>query len=152
MEEKKETGRVEAFSDGVFAIAITLLVLDLKPAVDRWLEGHKGGTIFEAMMYQWPVFLAVVISFAHVGVMWLNHHRLFNLINRIDHVLLMLNLLVLLSATIVPFPTALLGAYSNGPDRFRDAALIYSGTFLLVAISYTALWHYAIHSHRLLDQ
>jgi len=154
MEEKKETGRVEAFSDGVFAIAITLLVLDLKPAVDRWLEVHERDTLFEAMWGQWPVFLAFLISFALIGIMWLNHHRLFNLIRRIDHTLLILNLLVLLAATIVPFPTALLGAYSNSNEfeRFRDAALIYNGTFLLVAIGYNALWRYAIHSHRLLDQ
>src|SRR5690349_14049964 len=106
MDEKKETTRIEAFSDGVFAIAITLLVLELKPAIDHVLESHPEVGLFGAMGEQWPIFLAFVISFATLGIMWLNHHRLFNLIIRIDHTLLVLNLFVLFAATVVPFPTA----------------------------------------------
>src|SRR5215470_10551429 len=79
-EEKKETLRVEAFSDGVFAIAITLLVLDLKPAIDRSLSGENN--LYLAFFHQWPTLLAFVTSFAAIGIMWLNHHRLFNLITR----------------------------------------------------------------------
>lgn len=152
MDEKKETTRVEAFSDGVFAIAITLLVLELKPAIDHVLEGHPEIGLFGAILEQWPIFLAFVISFATLGIMWLNHHRLFNIIVRVDHNLLILNLFLLFAATIVPFPTALLGAYSKEPTSFRDATLLYSGVFVLVAIAYNVLWRYATYRHRLLDQ
>ncbi len=152
MDEKKETTRVEAFSDGVFAIAITLLVLELKPAIDHVLEGHPEIGLFGAMWEQWPIFLAFVISFATLGIMWLNHHRLFNLIIRIDHTLLVLNLFVLFAATVVPFPTALLGEYSKDPTSFRDATLLYGGAFVLVAIAYNLLWRYATYRNHLLDQ
>jgi uncharacterized membrane protein len=152
MDEKKETARIEAFSDGVFAIAITLLVLELKPAIDHVLESHPEIGLFGAMGEQWPIFLAFVISFATLGIMWLNHHRLFNLIVRSDHTLLVLNLFVLFAATVVPFPTALLGEYSKDPTSFRDATLLYGGAFVLVAIAYNILWRYATHGQRLLAQ
>ncbi len=79
-----ETGRVEAFSDGVFAIAITLLVLDLK--VPRDLP--PGTTLLHALLAQWPSYVAFVTSFATIGIMWINHHTLFTLIKRTDHTLL----------------------------------------------------------------
>ncbi|GHO50291.1 TMEM175 family protein [Ktedonospora formicarum] len=152
MDEKKETARVEAFSDGVFAIAITLLVLELKPAIDHILESHPEVGLFGAMLEQWPIFLAFVTSFATLGIMWLNHHRLFNIIVRTDHNLLILNLFLLFAATVVPFPTALLGAYSKEPASFRDAVLLYDGVFLLVAIVYNVLWRYVTYRHRLLHR
>ena len=87
----KETGRIEAFSDGVFAIAMTLLVLDLK--VPK--EVGANHSLSSALLEQWPSYLAFLISFATVGIMWMNHHRLFTLIHRTDHWLLVLNGLLL---------------------------------------------------------
>src|SRR5512132_2117231 len=102
-EQEKETGRIEAFSDGVFAIAITLLVLDLK--VPRDLD--EGVSLAQALLRQWPSYLAFIASFATIGVMWINHHKLFTLIKRSDDVLLILNVILLLGVTLTPFPTAL---------------------------------------------
>src|ERR1041385_9184169 len=105
-----ETARLEAFSDGVYAIAITLLVLDLKvPMV-------QDGKLASALLHQWPMYFAFLISFAFIGIMWVNHHRLFNHIRRCDNRLLFLNLLLLLGVTVVPFPTALLAAHLKGGD------------------------------------
>ncbi len=151
MEEAKETGRIEAFSDGVFAIAITLLVLELK------IEPGEGD-LFSAIISQWGMFLAFFISFATIGIMWINHHRLFTLIRHSDHVLLLLNLLLLLMIVLVPFPTALLSEYGqsttaqHNPTFLRDAAALYSGTFIFIAIFFNALWRYATYKNRLLGK
>ncbi len=145
-EDRKETGRVEAFSDGVFAIAITLLVLDLK--VPRDLP--EGARLFDALLRQWPSYVAFVSSFATIGIMWINHHRLFGLIRRVDHWLLILNGLLLLGVTFVPFPTALMAEYVQRHDQ-RVAAMVYSGTFVLIAIVFNLLWWHAFRWGRLLD-
>src|SRR5690349_429038 len=105
--DEKETGRVEAFSDGVIAIAITLLVLDIKVPTGL---GEEGG-LLDALLRQWPVYLAFFNSFATIGVMWINHHRLFTQIKRIDHTLLLLNALLLMAISLVPFSSALLSEY-----------------------------------------
>lgn len=139
-ESQKETARVEAFSDGVFAIAITLLVLDLK--VPRNLGPD---TILEVELFrQWPTYLAFLSSFAMIGVMWINHHRLFSMITRVDHMLLIYNGLLLLGVTITPFPTALIAAHLEGPDA-QTAALVYTGMWVCIAIAFNLLWQ---HVHR----
>jgi uncharacterized membrane protein len=137
-DDEKETGRVEAFSDGVFAIAITLLVLDLK--VPRELP--EGTPLRDVLMHQWPSYLGFGLSFATIGIMWINHHRLFTLIRRVDHTLLVLNGLLLLGITVVPFPTSLLAEHIRGPDA-RDVVLIYAVHALNVAVFYSVLWWYA---------
>jgi uncharacterized membrane protein len=144
-EESGETARIEAFSDGVFAIAITLLVLDLK--VPR--DATDGSHLLRALLAQWPTYLAFLTSFATIGIMWINHHRLFTLIRRSDHTLLLLNSLLLLGITFVPFPTALVAAYVQRRGD-RVAALVYSGTFTVIAVVFNLLWGYACHRHRLL--
>jgi len=108
---ENETGRLEAFSDGVIAVAITLLVLDIKVPHATDLG---GGTLLRALSHQWPVYLAYLTSFATILVMWLNHHNLFKQIKRVDHTLLLLNGLLLLGVTLVPFPTALIGGVYPG--------------------------------------
>src|SRR2546425_92066 len=136
-----ETQRVEAFSDGVFAIAITLLVLELKapPAGDSQLAS--------LLIHQWPSYVAFLVSFAFIGIMWINHHRLFTHIRRSDDTLLVLNLLLLLGIVAVPFPTAVLAANLGQPGE-RTAALLYSGTYVLIAITFNILWRYASSSNR----
>ncbi|HEX8890044.1 MAG TPA: TMEM175 family protein [Pyrinomonadaceae bacterium] len=136
---EKETGRVEAFSDGVFAIAITLLVLDLK--VPRLNDQAEGG-LWRALAMQWPTYLAFVTSFLTILVMWINHHRLFGQIKKSDHLFLILNGLLLMGITVVPFPTSLLADYIESNEA-RIAAMIYSGTFVLIAIFFNLLWRYA---------
>ena len=135
--EEKETGRIEAFSDGVFAIAITLLVLDIK--VPRDLA--EGVGLGRALLQQWPAYLAFFISFTFIGIMWINHHRIFNLLRRTDH--------TLLGVTFLPFPTALLSEYIGHPEQ-RMAALVFNGVFLVIAIFFNVLWRYIAGQPRLL--
>jgi TMEM175 potassium channel family protein len=143
---RKETGRVEAFSDGVFAIAMTLLVLNVKvPNTDQ--PGQLGSLLWQ----QWPSYLAFVISFAFIGIMWVNHHRLFVHIRRIDHMLLVLNGALLLGVTAVPFPTAVLAQYLGKPDE-KAATMLYAGTYVVVALFFNVLWRYAASGHRLLGE
>jgi TMEM175 potassium channel family protein len=144
-ELSKETGRVEAFSDGVFAIAITLLVLGL--AVPH--DAPNGSRLLHALLLEWPSYLAFVTSFATIGIMWINHHRLFTLITRVDHSLLLFNGLLLLGVTFVPFPTAVLAEYAQRPGG-QVAAMVYSGTFAVIAVLWNALWRYASYKNRLL--
>ncbi len=151
--DEKETGRVEAFSDGVFAVAITLLVLNIhglsnpsNPPPDFGLS-----SLSTILAGQWPIYLAFATSFATVGIMWINHHRLFTHIKRVDTNLLALNLLLLLIIVFIPFPTSLLASYINRPEDHL-AALLYSATCILMAISFNLLWRYASYKNRLLDK
>jgi len=148
-EELKETGRIEAFSDGVFAVAITLLVLDIKIPPDNLLDDNN---LWKQLLLQWPMLLAFVTSFATIGIMWINHHRLFNHIKRTDTGLQLFNLLLLLLIVFIPFPTALLAQqYAVHPDQHLAAA-IYSGTNTIMAICFNLLWRYASYHNRLLGK
>ncbi len=150
--EERNTGRLEAFSDGVFAIAVTLLVLDIKVPPLSSTEGHHS--LASALLDQWPVYAAYVISFLTILIMWINHHNLFKHIKRTDHLFLLLNGLLLMVVTVIPFPTALLAEYIREPDSFDPnvAAIIYGSTNVLLAISFNLMWRYAIYNNRLLDR
>jgi len=137
-----ETARIEAFSDGVFAIAVTLLILEVK------VPATNSGQLGKQLLQQWPSYVAFVLSFAFIGIMWMNHHRLFNHIRRSNDGLLILNLLLLLGVTAVPFPTALLASHLHTADA-RIAAIVYNGMYVVVAICFNLLWRYAL-SHDLL--
>src|SRR5581483_3937577 len=124
---EKETGRLEAFSDGVFAVAITLLVLNIKiPGLE------SDDTLWQAFVSNWPMLVAYITSFATIGVMWINHHRLFTHIKHINTPLMLLNLLLLLIIVFIPVPTALLAEYLVRLD-LHMAAKLYSGTFFVLA-------------------
>jgi uncharacterized membrane protein len=152
MDEQKETGRLEAFSDGVFAVAITLLVLNIKvPGLDSPGELLDDNKLWPALQGQWPVLVAYGISFATIGIMWLNHHRLFTHIKRTNTILLLINLLLLLLIAFTPVPTALLAEYIVRPDQ-HAAAIVYSGTFLIMACCFNLLWRYASYHNRLLGK
>jgi uncharacterized membrane protein len=140
-----ETARVEAFSDGVFAIAITLLVLDLK--VPR--DAHEQQQLLQVLLAQWPAYLAFLTSFATILIMWINHHRIFTLVGKCDDRLLFYNGLMLLGVTLVPFPTALVAEYLRH-DGQRLAALIFNGTYIYIAICFNLLWRSAAGHGRLL--
>lgn len=134
-----ETARIEAFSDGVFAIAITLLILEIKVPPQT---PHGGLRL--ALTNLWPSYLAFLASFMTIGIMWLNHHRLFTLIIKKDDGLIAFNLLLLLGITWLPFPTALLAEHLEGPHTDQQtAALVYAGSFFAIAIIFNVMWRYA---------
>src|SRR3954451_20938284 len=124
LEEEPSPARIEAFSDGVFSIVITLLVLDLRVPREAGLDSHSLGA---ALIRQWPLYLAYVLSFLQVGVVWCNHHTMFHYIRRSDHFMLVCNLLLLLCVAVLPFTTALLSEYARANESdLQVAALIYS--------------------------
>jgi uncharacterized membrane protein len=148
--EEKETGRLEAFSDGVFAVAITLLVLNIKvPGIDS--SPPNDQVLWRILHDELPSLVAYVTSFATIGIMWLNHHRLFQHIKRTDTGLLLLNLLLLLIIVFIPVPTALLAEYLINPNQ-HIAAMIYSGTNVVLAICFNLLWRYASYHNRFLGK
>lgn len=146
-EEEKETGRVEAFSDGIFAIAMTLLILDVK--VPKPADAAASGGLLAALRGQWPTYLAYLTSFATILVMWVNHHKLFRHIRRSNDMLLFLNGLLLLFVTFVPFPTSLVADYLLESEA-GVAAAIFAGTYLALAVVFNMLWLYASGKGRLL--
>jgi uncharacterized membrane protein len=135
--------RVEAFSDGVFAIAITLLVLTIAQPTNYRDLGHQLAT-------RWPSFAAYVVSFLMIGIMWLNHHSLFSSFERIDRGLFYLNLLLLLTITFLPYPTGVLGEALARGHGAQTAAVFYGVTMAVNAYAWTALWLYGSHRRRLL--
>lgn len=145
--ESKETGRIEAFSDGVIAIAITLLVLELK--VPQLGEAATSADLWAALLDRWPSYAAFLVSFVTILIVWVNHHRLFSIIHRSDTRFLFLNGLLLLVVTVIPFPTALLAEYLEKPSATIACAL-YSGTFVLLALAFNGVWRYAARRNRLL--
>jgi uncharacterized membrane protein len=130
--------RLEAFSDGVIAIAITLLVLDLRiPHVGGRSLGHKLGE-------QWPSFAAYVISFLTIGIIWINHHAALRRLRLVDHSVLILNLLLLLTIGILPWSTALVAEYLRQSSGQHLAAGVYAGSFLLMSVVFYALQHHTL--------
>jgi uncharacterized membrane protein len=137
--------RLEAFSDGVIAIAITLLILEIKVP-----EG-AGQDLPRRLAEQWPSYASYVVSFFVIGVIWLNHHALFAHLARADRKLMALNLVLLFTIATIPWPTSLLATYMReGGDSERLAALIYSGTMLAMGVAFGSLWRYAARDRRLL--
>jgi uncharacterized membrane protein len=138
-------GRVEAFSDAVIAIAITLLVLQLD-------AGGGNGGLAERLGHRWPLYASYLLSFVNIGTVWLNHHSIFSRLRRVDHGLVLLNLLLLLVVSALPFPSKVLGDALQGSDLAdrRTAALLYAGTFLFAASVFCALWLWASRNRRLI--
>ena len=127
-EGRAGVGRVEAFSDGVIAIIVTIMVLELKAPEDPALS---------ALWRLWPTFLAYVLSYAYVAIYWVNHHRLFSHARTVTPGLLWSNILLLFALSLVPFSTAYLGEHHFA----RDATLLYLGTMLMPSVAYTLLQH-----------
>lgn len=133
-QEEKETGRLEAFSDGVFAIAITLLVLELK-VPDVGTAGGSPAALAKALFQQWPSYVGLVTSFFTVLIMWVHHHAIMRNVCRTDAWLHFANGCLLLGVTFVPYPTSILAAYLKTPSS-RMAMAFYSGTFVFIAICF----------------
>jgi uncharacterized membrane protein len=135
---------VEAFSDGVIAIAITLLILEIHvPHVDK-------GELAHALADQWPSYAAYVLTFVVIGIMWVNHHAMFEQVQRVDRALLFLNIALLMGIASLPFPTALVAAYLRNGDDGRVATAIYSATMALIGCGYLVMWWYLARNPRLL--
>jgi len=135
--------RLETLSDGVFAIAITLLVLTISAPTDYRDLGAQ-------LIAKWPSLAAYVVSFFVVGVMWLNHHSVFANFARVDRPLYYLNLAVLLTVVLVPYPTGILGEALRRDQGTTVAALAYSGLMAVQSYCWAALWLYASAGRRLL--
>jgi uncharacterized membrane protein len=141
--EESGTSRLEAFSDGVFAIAATLLVLEFS------VGSSKGGDLGGALLHLWPSYLAYATSFLTIGIIWMNHHHCVATMARADRTLLFLNLLLLLTVAFLPFPTKLVAEYLQR-DGERAAVYAYEATFLAMAIVYNVWWRYASGRRRLI--
>jgi len=142
------TGRIEAFSDGVMAIAITLLVLEIK--VPSHAEVAQQG-LAHSLAALWPSYLAFITSFISILVIWVKHHWMVSLIKRTDHPFLYWNGLLLLFISFVPFPTGLLAEYLLQPEG-KVAASLYTGTILAVSLAFNGLWSHATKDGRLLAE
>lgn len=139
-ERSEGVNRTEAFSDGVMAIAITLLVLDLVvPSRAQLAAGHQS--LAQALGHLWPNFLAFVVSFLVIGIMWVNHHAMFSMVRAVDRQVLFANLFLLLIISAVPFPTSLLAEYlTQGGADAHVAAAVYSLTMVLASVAFIILW------------
>jgi len=142
----KETSRVEAFSDGVFAIAITLLILEIR--VPHLPPEAGSGALAAALRALWPSFVAFVASFGAILTMWINHHEFFRFLHRVDRPFLYSNGFLLLLVTFVPFPTALVAAYLDRPGA-EAAMAFYCGTYVLINVAYNLLWYTGARERRL---
>ena len=144
--EVSETGRLEAFSDGVFAFAITLLVLGLYDPTTR-----GAASMLQGLLAEWPSFFALAISFLTILVMWVNHHNMFNYIVRLNKRFMFLNGLLLMFITLTPFTTLLVSEHLLD-DHAAISAAVYAGTFFLLSIVWNVLWHHASDHKRLLGK
>jgi uncharacterized membrane protein len=129
------TDRLETFSDGVFAVAITLLVLGLHVSAPR-------GGLARALANEWPHYATYVVSFLTIGIIWMNHHAQFRRIDHVDRTLMVLNLVLLMIVTAIPFPTSLLATYLRDGADEQVAAAVYAATLLAMSIAFfsTYLW------------
>jgi uncharacterized membrane protein len=134
VEGRWETTRTEAFSDGVFAIAITLLVLDLNVPI------RDFDNLWSGIVHQWPSYLGFATSFITIGGVWLAHHGVFRRIRYADNRVMRLNLLLLMAVSFLPFPTKLVAEAIHDPDAERVAVIFYGASLLAIHVLFSALW------------
>lgn len=145
------TKRIEFFSDGVFAIAITLLIIEIKvPHLQHGTDGAIG--LGAALLDLWSHYFAYVLSFLMIGIYWVNHHYLFGLFKRTDHTFGLLNVFFLMCIAFVPFPTAVLGEYLTDEHNRHSAVIFYALGLTLPAFAWFLIWFYASRNFRLLDK
>jgi len=134
-----DSRRVESFSDGVFAVAITLLIFSLLPI-------GQGALSYRTLGLAWPQYAAYVVSFLTIGIMWMNHHVLFSHVRLVDRPLMLLNLLLLMGVVAIPFPTALVAEHLIGRNASggRPAAVVYGLVMVVISLFYNAIWLHLI--------
>ena len=143
-----DSRRAESFSDGVFAVAITVLVFNLLSIADRTRGSHLTvGVLFG----QWRAYVAYVVSFLTIGIMWLNHHTMLSAVTRVNRAVLVLNLFLLMGVVAIPFPTALVADHLTDTGAGgRVAAFTYGLVMVAISIGYASTWIYlARHQHEL---
>jgi uncharacterized membrane protein len=145
-EDELPLGRLEAFSDGVFAIAITLLVLELG------VTANAADDLAAAIVAEWPAYLAYITSFLTIGVMWLRHTTVTSMLRAGDSVLFRINLLVLLLASFLPFPTKLVGEFIGEHEPEQVAVLFYGLVLLFLDLAMVAFARYGIEGRRLVKE
>jgi len=138
MTDRTDTARLEAFCDGVFAIAITLLVIEIH--VPHAGEVARLGGLWPALGVRWPSYLGYTISFLTIGIMWTNHHAVLEYVRRADRSFLLINVAFLMTVAFLPFPTAVLAEYVNHPAERVAATAFYGGALFVIAIGFNALW------------
>ncbi len=133
------TGRITAFSDGVFSIAITLLVLNLR--VPTVLPSESPGNVLDQLRTQWPNLLSYILSFVIIGIYWIAHHNMFHYIKRSNRAFLWINILLLMCVAFIPFPAGLLGQFSfiEQPLLARVAEIIYASNLILTNLMLSLL-------------
>lgn len=142
-----DTARLETFADGVFAIAITLLVLEIRlPASEPHGETH----LFSRLASLWPSYLGYAVSFIIIGIGWINHHNFLKLIDHTDHTFMVLNLLLLLCVAFVPFPTRVLAEHLTSTNDKVAATAFYGASLTVTGGMFNLLWRYATAGRRLL--
>jgi uncharacterized membrane protein len=140
----RATMRVVAFSDGVFAITITLLVLEIRPPTDE-------ADLLHGLLELWPSYLAYAVTFLFIGQVWANHHVMFDHIRAADRLVLLLNTLLLMVVAFLPFATSVLADALRSGDGERTAVGFYGIAFGVTALTFNAVWQYACR-HRLLSE
>jgi uncharacterized membrane protein len=136
------TARLETFADGVFAIAATLLIIDVT-------ADAPGGALGAELRHAWPQYAAYAVSFVTIGIMWVNHHACMELIARADRTFLFINIALLACIAFVPFPTRLIAEHVRD-DGLRAAALTYGLTMTATSVCFFAFWFYASIGRRLI--
>lgn len=142
------TSRIEAFSDGVFAIAITLLILEIRLPIQA--EGTHT-SIAASLLAIWPSYFAYVFSFVTVGIYWVNHHYIFKIYQKTNHVFNLLNVFFLMCISFLPFPTEVLGSHLLDVSEQRTTIAFYVFGLLLPALSWSLMWFYGSSNYRLID-
>ncbi len=151
-----DSRRAESFSDGVFAVAITILVFNLLPIADK-TAGNGPGTVpltAHNLAHYWPAYLAYVVSFLTIGIMWINHHTMLSQVSKVNRTVLVLNLFLLMGIVAIPFPTALVADHLTGSDGGANqatvAAVIYGLVMIVISVGYGTTWIYlAAHQEEL---
>ena len=141
---QRDTGRLVAFSDAVFAITITLLILEIRPPADY-------GDLLHDLLALWPSYLAYAVTFLFIGQVWANHHVMFDHIRAADRVVLLLNTLLLMAVVFLPFATSVLAGSLREGHGQRTAVAFYGIAFDVTALTFNAVWQYSCR-HRLLGE
>jgi uncharacterized membrane protein len=142
-----DSRRAESFSDGVFAVAITVLVFNLLPVADKTTHflSVTGGHGYPGLIHYWPAYLAYVLSFLTIGIMWLNHHTMLAQVTRVNRPMLVLNLVLLMGIVAIPFPTALVADHltpADGGGQATVAAVTYGLFMIAISVSFGGMWVY----------
>ena len=145
-QQQKETVRIEAFSDGVFCVAITLLAIEIGVEA-KHIETNNG--LLHSILERWPICLAYVTSFVNILLAWMGHHGLFRNLRNTDNPVMITNGLLLMLIALVPFPTKTLGLYLQ-TGAFKAAVIFYTGYFVLISLAFRLLWYAASRNMNLL--